>query len=273
MKHIKIKLPYKKNLKNFFYDLNLKFIFDQTINPSGLYSGEKKFLFGVNDGRLNPNPHPPDLKDLLFLYQFITLNKRTTVLEYGCGWTSLIIHLALMNNKKKYKKVFTRCGAPFNSYVVDNSKKYINICQKRIKKHSTDHKFVRYCFSHVRMTKFNNHFATEYTKHPLVNPDFIFLDGPSQFVGLKKKIDNFTVRHFSMMPMLCDILKFEHFLTPGTIILSDGRSANIRFLLSNFQRNWFHIYNEKQDANILYLDEKPLGVWNREQLNYYKDTR
>ena len=69
------------------------------------------------------------------------------------------------------------------------------------------------------------------------------------------------------------LLKFEHFLTPGTIILSDGRSANIRFLLSNLQRNWFHIYNEKQDANILYLDEKPLGVWNREQLNYYKDIR
>jgi hypothetical protein len=38
-----------------------------------------------------------------------------------------------------------------------------------------------------------------------------------------------------MMPMLCDILKFEHFLTPGTIILSDGRSADIRFLLSNFK--------------------------------------
>ena len=67
MKHIKIKLPQKKNLKKFFYDLNLKFIVDQTINPSGLYSGEKKFLFGVNDGRLNPNPHPPDLKDLFFL--------------------------------------------------------------------------------------------------------------------------------------------------------------------------------------------------------------
>ena len=101
MQHIKIKLPQKKNLKNFFYNLNLKFIVDQTIKPSGLYSGEKKFLFGVNDGRVNPNPHPPDLKDLLFLYQLITLNKRTTVLEYGCGWTSLIIHLALMSNKKK----------------------------------------------------------------------------------------------------------------------------------------------------------------------------
>ena len=76
-----------------------------------------------------------------------------------------------------------------------------------------------------------------------------------------------------MMPMMCDILKYEHFLTPGTIILSDGRTANVRFLLSNFQRNWFHIHNKKLDCHILYLDEEPLGIWNIEQLNYYKDIR
>ena len=31
------------------YNLSLKFIVDRTIKPSGLYSGEKKTLFGVND--------------------------------------------------------------------------------------------------------------------------------------------------------------------------------------------------------------------------------
>ena len=86
-------------------------------------------------------------------------------------------------------------------------------------------------------------------------------------------INDFTTAHKDLMPMVSDILKYEHFLTPGTIVLSDGRSANIRFLLSNFQRNWCHIHNEKQDVNILYLDEKPLGIWNKEQLNYYKDIR
>ena len=37
-----------------------------------------------------------------------------------------------------------------------------------------------------------------------------------------------------MMPMVGDILKFEYFLTPGTII-TDGRTANAQFLNENFK--------------------------------------
>ena len=33
-----------------------------------------------------------------------------------------------------------------------------------------------------------------------------------------------------MMPMVSDILRIEFYLTPGTIILSDGRGANVDFL-------------------------------------------
>ena len=58
-----------------------------------------------------------------------------------------------------------------------------------------------------------------------------------------------------MMPMVSDVLKFEHFLTPGTII-ADGRTANARFLKSNFQRNWKYIHSLKSDQNYFYLDEK-----------------
>ena len=68
------------------------------------------------------------------------------------------------------------------------------------------------------MTKFNNRYCTEYINHPLCNPDLIYIDGPSQWT-IKNKIDNFTVNHFSMMPMISDVLKFEHFLTPGQSLL------------------------------------------------------
>ena len=73
-----------------------------------------------------------------------------------------------------------------------------------------------------------------------------------------------------MMPMISDVLKFEHFLAPGTIIVTDGRTANARFLKSNFQRNWSHLHKIKNDQHYFILDEKPLGKWNIEQLNYYK---
>ena len=44
----------------------------------------------------------PDLNDLYRLYQFVILNKRTTVLEFGSGWSSLIMAYAL---KKKSSKI------------------------------------------------------------------------------------------------------------------------------------------------------------------------
>ena len=48
--------------------------------------------------------------------------------------------------------------------------------------------------------KINFKYATEYIKHSLINPDFIYLDGPSLDLD-KGKINNFTVKHQDMMPM------------------------------------------------------------------------
>ena len=69
------------------------------------------------------------------------------------------------------------------------------------------------------------------------------------------------------MPMSCDILKFEHFLTPGTIIVLDGRTANARFLRDNFKRNWLYKYEE--DQHIFYLNDPILGKYNKLQLKFY----
>lgn len=61
----------------------------------------------------------------------------------------------------------------------------------------------------------------------------------------------------------------EYFLTPGTIILVDGRTANSRFLKDNLRRKWVYKHLEYLDLNILYLNEKPLGKYNKRQLKFY----
>ena len=119
------------------------------------------------------------------------------------------------------------------------------------------------------MTLFENRFATEYLNLPLCNPDFIYLDGPDQF-NIKNKINNFNIGHKDMMPMVCDILKIEYFLTPGTIILSDGRSANCKFLLDHFKRNWIHKHDLTNDQHIFYLNDPCLGKFNKLQLDFYR---
>ncbi len=74
-----------------------------------------------------------------------------------------------------------------------------------------------------------------------------------------------------MMPMVCDILKFENFLIPGTIIIADGRKANSYFLLNNFKRNWIYDYDKKNDQSIFNLNDNSLDPLNDKILKFYKN--
>ena len=65
-----------------------------------------------------------------------------------------------------------------------------------------------------------------------------------------------------------DILSFEHFLHPGTLIIVDGRTANARFLKCNLQRNWSYSYSEEWDQHFFELLEEPLGIYNKAMIDY-----
>ena len=260
---MKIKFPKKvseKKIISFFHKHNLLYILENT----------KKYGKNV-DRRILSKPHAPVISDLYRIYQYITLNKRTTILEYGTGWSTLVMSKALFENEKKFKnKLFPRIVNPFKLFVLDNEKKYLKISKKRLLQYSERKLNVNFYFSNVKMTTFNDRISTEYLNHPRVNPDFIFLDGPDQF-KVQGHINNISTNNLDMMPMSCDILKYENFLTPGTIILTDGRSANARFLKNNFQRNWDHKYIKEYDENVFLLNEEPLGKYNFEQIRFYNN--
>ena len=118
------------------------------------------------------------------------------------------------------------------------------------------------------MTIFNNIISTQYKKLPLCNPDFIYLDGPDQF-NIKNEINGISTRHKDMMPMVCDILKFEYFYKPGTIIVCDGRAANAKFLKDKFKRKWKYLNDKKNDQHIFWLVDPDLGKYNKLQLEFY----
>ena len=265
---IKIKLPSKKTRKEieiFFKKKGLNF----------LISASRGKKLSVNEMVLDA-PLIPELEDLYRLYQFIVLNKRITILEFGSGWSSLIFYLALNDLKKKYSNQINnlRRNNPFELFILENEKKYLNISRNRIIKFSktldtNKNPIINYNFSDVEMTLFNNKIATQYKKLPLCNPDFIYLDGPNQF-KVKKDINGISTRHNDMMPMVCDILKFEYFYTPGTIIVCDGRAANAKFLKDHFQRNWKYMNDKQNDQHIFYLDDPLLGKYNKLQIDFYK---
>ena len=265
----KIKNPKKislKSIKKFFISLGLIEMVKESISPE----------LKVNEMRVN-NPYKPDLRDLYRLYFFIIYNKRTTVMEFGSGWSSLVMALALSELKKKYSKDISklRRNNPFELFILENEKKYLEISKKKLKKFNSKNKIktkINFDLSKVKMTRFNGHICTEYEKLPMCNPDFIYLDGPNPF-NTDGKINNISTKHKDMMPMICDILKFEFFYTPGTIIVTDGRSANAIFLKLNFKRKWLHKHDVKHDQHIFYLDDPCLGRYNKLQLDFYKNEK
>jgi hypothetical protein len=263
---MKIRFPKnitEEKIEKFFIKIGLKKIVLES----------KKKISSSLDQRTMKLPQPPDLKDLYRLYMFIILNKRTTVLELGTGYSTLVMHYALIANQKKFglKKPFSRCEHPFEIFSVDNSKYFTNISKNRIEELSSKSKFVNFFYSKANMTIYNGNFAVEYAQLPRVNPDFIYLDGPSQWAPISS-VNNFTTAHPDMMPMSCDISKLENFLTPGTIIVSDGRTANSYFLKNCFKRKWKFIHDEKNDQCYFLLIDNPLGIHNMEQLNFYKKS-
>ena len=113
----------QKFIENFFIKKGLKLLVD--------LSKKKRPL--VNQMVVN-EPYIPELDDLYNLYQYILINKRTTILEFGSGWSTLIFSLALneLSNKFFNEVKQLRRNNPFELYVLENEKKYLTITKNRI---------------------------------------------------------------------------------------------------------------------------------------------
>ena len=256
---LKLKIPKKKNtdfIKKFFRKKNLDF--------SEIWSKEYS----------KSNVIEPVVKDLYFLYQLLILNKRTTILEFGSGWSSLIFNLALYEIKAKYlsKTKDIQRNNLFELFILENSKKFLNITKNRILNFNKNLKLsgikINYCLSDVIMTTYNDKICTKYKKIPLCIPDFIYLDGPDT-LNVKKKINGITTKFKGMSPLSSDILRLEYFFIPGTIIVCDGRAQNVRFLKNNFQRNWKYFNFKDRDISLFILNENSLGKINDKLINFY----
>jgi len=249
--------------------------FFKSKNMNSIILSSKEYHESVND-MTSDYKYKPQLKDLYRLYQIVYLNKRTTILEFGSGYSSLMFaaSLSALNTKYKDKINNLRRNNPFELFILENEKEYMNISKKRINNYWADNKTLRpikvhYKLSDVCMTTYNGRICTEYKSLPLCNPDFIYLDGPEQF-SVQGNINDFTTAHKDLMPMVSDILKIEYFLTPGTIILTDGRGANTAFLRDNLTRNWEYKNDAEYDQHIFYLNDPSLGMYNSAQLKFYK---
>jgi len=214
------------------------------------------------------DPFAPNIHDLARLHRLCLGRKVMTILEFGCGYSSLIFAHALSINSQRHGGFMLenlRRHDFFEVHSVDDMQDYIKIASERTPDELSA--FANFHKSSVHMTRFNGRICTEYQELPNICPDLIYLDGPSQHAATGD-INGITTAHPDRVPMSCDLLKIEHFLLPGTLIVVDGRTANARFLKSNFQRQWAYRHEEASDVHYFELQEPPLGKYNKMQIEY-----
>jgi hypothetical protein len=110
-------------------------------------------------------------------------------MEFGCGYSTKIFDHALQVNKHSYQEYVEknlRKSSSFKCHTIDNNKKWI--------KHTKNKFFlsnVKFHYSKVRMTTFNDRICMLFDKIPNICPDLIYIDGPSQF-GVKGNVNGIT---------------------------------------------------------------------------------
>ena len=222
----------------------------------------KEGVFDAVSGNLK-TPFPPVLEDLARLHRLIRERKSFTVLEFGLGLSTIVMADALSKNKAEYMALENpqeiRNRFMFELYAVDSDKKWIEHTQSDFPQHLKE--FVHFHFSEVHIGTFNDRLCHYYDSIPNIIPDFIYLDGPNpkdvqgEVHGLNFQIDERTV-------MSADLLRMEPTFLPGTFILVDGRTNNVRFLANNFQRDYKMTWNKKGDVSTFELTEERLGKYN-----------
>lgn len=215
---------------------------------------------------------PAEMEDLVRLHQLIRSRKSFTILEFGVGFSTVIIADALKKNKEDWAKLDPqpkiRNRFQFQCFSVDTSEKWIAETQKRIPEDLKE--FVNFQFSEVKIGTYQGQLCHYYESLPDIIPDFIYLDGPDPQM-VKGDINGMTFQCMERTVMSGDILLMEPILLPGTFILIDGRTNNARFLKNNLKRAYHFHWDKKGDVTTIELIEERLGKYNLLGSDFFED--
>lgn len=217
----------------------------------------------------DPARIPPDLRDLARLHQALRGRRVFTVLEFGSGYSTLVMADALLKNKRDWAalqpKPRARHHNPFELHAVDTSPHWAAESRAMLPEHLAA--VVAIHVSPAQAGTFQDRACHYYTTLPDIVPDFIYLDGPDP-AAVEGAVGGLTWQNPDRCVLAGDILRMEPHLLPGTLVLVDGRRANALFLAGQFYRRWDVQYDAGSDVTALELQDPPLGAINRATLAY-----
>ena len=206
---------------------------------------------------------PADAEDLVRIHRLIRERKSFTVLEFGVGFSTVIIADALQKNKADWQQLDPqpkiRNRFQFQCFSVDTSEKWIATTQARMPEALKN--FVNFQFSKVEIGTHQGQLCHFYKNLPDIVPDFIYIDGPDPN-AVEGNINGMTFQCSERTVMSGDLLLMEPILLPGTFVLLDGRTNNARFLKNNLKRDYEIIWDKAGDVTTMELQEERLGKYN-----------
>ena len=216
------------------------------------------------------DPISIDYVDLARLHSLITNRKCLNVLELGSGFSSLVIAHALKINSDSSNGLLPnslRRRNPWHLDSVDESEDWLKITRSRIPANLES--YITFHCKKVSLGTFLDRAVTYYHDIPNHPYDLIYVDGPSQYAHEESDQLGFSTHDPGRMPMSADVLRIEHFLQPGTMVLFDGRSANAGFFEVNVQKKWRKLRSIKHDQTLFIEEGEVLGKYNRAFLRYW----
>ncbi len=183
-----------------------------------------------------------ELIDLKNIFELITSRKPKCVLEFGVGFSTICITLALKENEKN--------GFFGHLYTVDADKFWIKNTENKFP--SDLKKYVTFHYSPCSVSTVNHQLVSTFDILPNISPNFIYLDGPNtesvrgKIRGLSfgEKIPDprsdrmIKTREGNMLNrriVASDILLYESSSPSDFFVLVDRRYVNTNFLINNLK--------------------------------------
>lgn len=231
----------------------------------------KDNVFDATSGKLNI-PFPPEPADLVHLHKLIRQRKCFTVLEFGVGYSTIIMADALYKNQKDWdalpQKPAIRNRFMFQLFSVDASENWIGRVRQKFPPHLIDR--VHFGYSEAEIGTFNGEICIYYKNLPDIVPDFIYSDAPVN-TDVKGSINGLSFHCDERTSMPADLLLMESTFLPGTFIVIDGRTNNARFLARNFKRHYDIRWDKEGDVTTFELNEERLGKYNLLGSDFFKN--
>lgn len=247
------------------YEINKEYILSERLDKLIDFQENCDYREGVFDkvnGKLKI-PTPPDAADLVRIHKLVRQRKSFTVLEFGSGYSTIIIADALQKNQRDWEglpsKPEIRNRFMFQLFSVDASRNWINKTKSRMPAHLLHR--VKFNYSRIKIGTFNGRLCSYYRNLPDIVPDFVYLDGPGS-KDVKGKINGLSFLCDERTPIAADLILMESTFLPGIFILVDGRTNNARFLKENFKRNYDITWDKEGDITTFELIEERLGKYN-----------